>query len=31
MGSDLPLSWAVIIIVGSLRYVVLDGCDLGIG
>jgi len=31
MGIDLPLIWAVIIAVGVMIYVVLDGFDLGIG
>ncbi len=31
MGVDLPLLWAIIIAVGVIMYVVLDGFDLGIG
>ncbi len=31
MGIDLPLIWAVIIGVGLMMYVVMDGFDLGIG
>ena len=31
MGIDLPLVWAVIILFGVMRYVVMDGFDLGIG
>jgi cytochrome bd ubiquinol oxidase subunit II len=31
MGIDLPLIWALIIAVGLMMYVVMDGFDLGIG
>ncbi len=31
MGIDLPLLWAIIIGVGLMNYVVMDGFDLGIG
>lgn len=31
MGIDLALSWAIIILVGILMYVIMDGFDLGIG
>ena len=31
MGIDLPLLWAIIIGVGLMMYVVMDGFDLGIG
>ncbi len=31
MGVDLPLLWAIIIAIGVIMYVVLDGFDLGIG
>jgi cytochrome bd ubiquinol oxidase subunit II len=31
MGIDLPLLWIIIIAIGLMNYVVLDGFDLGIG
>src|SRR5215468_600493 len=31
MGIDLPLLWIIIIAVGLMNYVILDGFDLGIG
>src|SRR5260370_6839097 len=31
MGIDLPVIWAVIIGLGLMMYVVMDGFDLGIG
>ncbi|HEY1942512.1 MAG TPA: cytochrome d ubiquinol oxidase subunit II [Roseiarcus sp.] len=31
MGIDLPLIWAIIIGVGLMNYVIMDGFDLGIG
>src|ERR1700747_3636999 len=31
MGIDLPLLWLIIIAVGLMSYVILDGFDLGIG
>lgn len=31
MGIDLPLLWAIIIGVGLMMYVIMDGFDLGIG
>ena len=31
MGIDLPLLWLIIIAVGLMNYVILDGFDLGIG
>ena len=31
MGIDLPLLWAVIILVAVMLYVMMDGYDLGIG
>ncbi len=31
MGIDLPLLWAIIIGVGLMNYVMMDGFDLGIG
>ncbi|MEO1190136.1 MAG: cytochrome d ubiquinol oxidase subunit II [Pseudomonadota bacterium] len=31
MALDLPLIWAIVIAVGVIMYVVLDGFDLGIG
>src|SRR5215470_6557890 len=31
MGIDLPLLWLIIIAIGLMNYVILDGFDLGIG
>ena len=31
MGIDLSLIWVLIIAFGLMMYVVMDGCDLGIG
>lgn len=31
MGTDFSLIWAVIIIVGVMMYVIMDGFDLGVG
>ena len=31
MGLDLALIWFVIIVFGTLMYIVMDGFDLGIG
>ena len=28
---DLPLAWAIIIAIGVMMYVLLDGFDLGVG
>src|ERR1700741_719106 len=31
MGIDLPLLWVIIIALGLMSYVIMDGFDLGIG